>query len=52
MLEFKMRLSFMLMVRIEILSKHHYNEMMNVDADDFAELAEDVMGDKNGGDDE
>ena len=38
--------------RIEIWSKHHYNEMMDVDADDFAALAEDVMGDENGGDDE
>lgn len=39
--------------RIEIWSKHLYEEMMNVDADDFADLAEDVMGNlPKGGDDE
>lgn len=31
--------------RIEIWSKKHYAEMMAVDPDDFADLAEDVMGD-------
>ncbi len=38
--------------RIEIWSKHLYDEMMDVDADDFADLAEDVMGaqDNMGGD--
>lgn len=36
--------------RIEIWSKHLYEEMMDVDADDFADLAEDVMGE--GGADE
>ena len=39
--------------RIEIWSKHLYENMMDVDADDFADLAEDVMGNPNaGGDDE
>jgi MraZ protein len=39
--------------RIEIWSKHLYTEMMDVDADDFADLAEDVLGDQNtGGGDE
>ena len=37
--------------RIEIWSKHLYEDMMDVDADDFADLAEDVMGEM-GGDDE
>ncbi len=31
--------------RIEVWSKSLYEEMMEVDADDFADLAEDVMGD-------
>lgn len=30
--------------RIEIWSKDRYNEVMNQNADDFADLAEDVMG--------
>jgi MraZ protein len=30
--------------RIEIWSKHLYEQMMEVDADDFADLAEDVLG--------
>ena len=30
--------------RIEIWSKHLYEDMMDVDADDFADLAEEVMG--------
>ncbi|MBR9861772.1 division/cell wall cluster transcriptional repressor MraZ [bacterium] len=40
--------------RIEIWSKRLYEEMMAIDADDFADLAEDVMGDagEKGGDDE
>jgi MraZ protein len=38
--------------RIEIWSKHNYNEMMDVNADDFAALAEDVMGIEDGGDDD
>lgn len=38
--------------KIEIWAKHLYDEMMDVDADDFADLAEDVMGDVKGGDDE
>jgi MraZ protein len=38
--------------RIEIWAKHLYEQMMDVDADDFADLAEDVMGDVKGGDDE
>ena len=38
--------------RIEIWSKHLYDEMMEIDADDFADLAEDVMGaQQNGGED-
>ena len=42
--------------RIEIWSKHLYEQMMEVDADDFADLAEDVLGgagsNGSGGDDE
>ena len=38
--------------RIEIWSKSNYNEMMDVDADDFAALAEDVMGKEDGGADD
>jgi MraZ protein len=40
--------------RIEIWSKANYDLMMDIDADDFANLAEDVMGntDEKGGDDE
>ena len=39
--------------RIEIWSKHLYEDMMDVDADDFANLAEDVMGNATtGGDNE
>ncbi len=35
--------------RIEIWRKHLYEDMMDVDADDFADLAEDVMGGAKGG---
>jgi MraZ protein len=39
--------------RIEIWSKELYDEMMEVDSDDFADLAEDVMGNiQQGGTDE
>lgn len=39
--------------KIEIWSKHLYDDMMQVDADDFADLAEDVMGNLSvGGGDE
>ena len=40
--------------RIEIWSKHLYAHMMDVDADDFADLAEEVMGGSlgDGGDDD
>ena len=39
--------------RIEIWSKQLYDEMMEVDSDDFADLAEDVMGNiQQGGTDE
>ncbi len=40
--------------RIEIWSKHLYENMMDVDADGFADLAEEVMGGSlgDGGDDE
>ena len=42
--------------RIEIWSKHLYEQMMEVDADDFADLAEDVLGgagsNGSGGEDE
>jgi len=39
--------------RIEIWSKHLYDQMMDIDADEFSDLAEDVMGDvgKEGDDD-
>lgn len=38
--------------KIEVWSKHHYDEMMDVDADYFSDLAEDVMGKVEGGSDE
>ncbi len=38
--------------RIEIWSNSNYNELMDVDADDFAALAEDVMGKEDGGADD
>lgn len=36
--------------RIEIWSKDRYDEVMNQDADAFADLAEEVMGGEGGGD--
>jgi MraZ protein len=38
--------------RIEIWSNSNYNELMDVDADDFAALADDVMGKEGGGADD